>query len=126
MLRILAEWVNLIVDALLGTGLRQAPRESISQLIDHANSHPAPIVAVDIPSACWLNWRYAGGVINANHTITFIALKPGLLTGKARDVTGQLHFDSLGLDSWLAGRDENSAVFGRTTSHWLNRVARLA
>ncbi|XPE49187.1 NAD(P)H-hydrate epimerase [Shigella flexneri] len=32
----LAESVNLIVDALLGTGLRQAPRESISQLIDHA------------------------------------------------------------------------------------------
>ena len=37
---------------LLGTGLQQAPRESISQLIDHA-LHPAPIVAVNIlpPSA---------------------------------------------------------------------------
>lgn len=44
------ESVDLIVDALLGTGLQQAPRESISQLIDHANSHPAPIAAVDIPS----------------------------------------------------------------------------
>ncbi|WP_032296199.1 NAD(P)H-hydrate epimerase, partial [Escherichia coli] len=43
------ESVDLIVDALLGTGLQQAPRESISQLIDHANSHPAPIAAVDIP-----------------------------------------------------------------------------
>ncbi|XNN29086.1 NAD(P)H-hydrate epimerase [Escherichia coli] len=48
------EWVDLIVDALLGTGLRQAPRESISQLIDHANSHPAPIVAVVSLPACWL------------------------------------------------------------------------
>ncbi|WP_460911882.1 NAD(P)H-hydrate epimerase, partial [Staphylococcus aureus] len=34
------ESVDLIVDALLGTGLQQAPRESISQLIDHANTHP--------------------------------------------------------------------------------------
>lgn len=41
-------------------------------------------------------------VINAAHTITFIALKPGLLTGKARDVVGTLHHHALGLDSWLA------------------------
>ena len=45
------ESVDLIVDALLGTGLRQAPRESISQLIDHANSHPAPLISLP---ACWL------------------------------------------------------------------------
>ncbi|MEE3876427.1 hypothetical protein VS877_22645, partial [Salmonella enterica subsp. enterica serovar Paratyphi A] len=36
------------------------------------------------------------------HTVTFIALKPGLLTGKARDVTGILHYDALGLEGWLA------------------------
>ncbi|MGA0424367.1 NAD(P)H-hydrate epimerase [Escherichia coli] len=100
------ESVDLIVDALLGTGLRQAPRESISQLIDHANSHPAPIVAVDIPSGLLAETGATpGAVINADHTITFIALKPGLLTGKARMLLVQLHFDSLGLDSWLAGQE---------------------
>lgn len=71
------ESVDLIVDALLGTGLQQAPRESISQLIDHANSHPAPIAAVDIPSGLLAETGATpGAVINANHTITFIALKP--------------------------------------------------
>lgn len=40
--------------------------------------------------------------MSAAHTVTFIALKPGLLTGKARDVTGVLHYDALGLDGWLA------------------------
>ncbi len=70
------ESVDLIVDALLGTGLRQAPRESISQLIDHANSHPAPIVAVDIPSGLLAETGATpGAVINADRTITFIALK---------------------------------------------------
>lgn len=44
-------------------------------------------------------------VINAAHTVTFIALKPGLLTGKARDVTGRLHVNALGLDDWLAGQN---------------------
>ncbi len=78
------ESVDLIVDALLGTGLRQAPRESISQLIDHANSHPAPIVAVDIPSGLLAETGATpGAVINADHTITFIALKPGLAHWKS-------------------------------------------
>lgn len=115
------ESVDLIVDALLGTGLQQAPRESISQLIDHANSHPAPIVAVDIPSGLLAETGATpGAVINADHTITFIALKPGLLTGKARDVTGQLHFDSLGLDSWLAGQETKIQRFSaEQLSHWL-------
>ncbi len=47
----------------------------------------------------------AGEVIQASHTVTFIALKPGLLTGKARDVVGKLHHNVLGLESWLAGQD---------------------
>lgn len=67
------ESVDLIVDALLGTGLQQAPRESISQLIDHANSHPAPIVAVDIPSGLLAETGATPcAVINADHTITFV------------------------------------------------------
>ncbi len=58
-------------------------------------------------------------MINPNHTITFIALKPGLLTGKAR-CTGQLHFDSLGLDSWLAGQETKIQRFSaEQLSHWL-------
>ena len=36
--------------------------------------------------------------------LTFIALKPGLLTGKARDVVGQLHHHALGLERWLTGQ----------------------
>lgn len=66
------ESVDLIVDALLGTGLQQAPRESISQLIDHANSHPAPIVAVDILPAFWLKLALRRAVINADHNSSLL------------------------------------------------------
>ncbi len=59
-------------------------------------------------------------MINASHTVTFIALKPGLLTGKARDVTGDLHFDSLGLDRWLATQEAKIQRFSASQlSHWL-------
>lgn len=99
------EGVTLIIDALLGTGLHSAPRQDIAEIIDHTNAHPASVMALDIPSG--INAQTGatpGAVINAAHTITFIALKPGLLTGKARDVVGRLHHHALGLEGWLAGQ----------------------
>ena len=97
------EDADLIIDGLLGTGLQSAPRDSVAALIKRANAFPAPIIALDIPSG--LNAQTGatpGAAMTAAHTITFIALKPGLLTGKARDVVGSLHHHALGLDSWLA------------------------
>ncbi len=80
----------MIVDGLLGTGLMRAPRDDVAALITHANAHPAPVVALDIPSGLMAQTGATPGVsIEAAHTVTFIALKPGLLTGKARDVVGR-------------------------------------
>lgn len=99
------EGVDLIVDGLLGTGLHSAPRETVSNLITHANHHPAPVVALDIPSGLMAQTGTTpGAVIHADQTVTFIGLKPGLLTGKARDVVGRLHHHALGLEGWLAGQ----------------------
>jgi NAD(P)H-hydrate epimerase len=99
---------DLIIDGLLGTGLQNAPRENVASLIEQANHFPAPIIALDIPSG--LNAQTGttpGAVVHAHHTITFIALKPGLLTGKARDVVGQLHHHALGLEAWLSQQSTN-------------------
>ncbi|MFP2239551.1 bifunctional ADP-dependent NAD(P)H-hydrate dehydratase/NAD(P)H-hydrate epimerase [Pseudescherichia vulneris] len=97
--------VDLILDALLGTGLTNAPREPAASLIARANAHSAPVIALDIPSGLLAQTGATpGAVIHAAHTLTFIALKPGLLTGKARDVTGMLHHHALGLESWLSAQ----------------------
>ena len=113
--------IDLIVDGLLGTGLRNAPRDPIAALIERANAHPAPVVALDIPSGLIAQTGATpGAVIHAAHTITFIALKPGLLTGKARDVVGKLHHNALGLDGWLAGQDTHITRFDETDlAQWL-------
>ncbi|HDR2158280.1 TPA: bifunctional ADP-dependent NAD(P)H-hydrate dehydratase/NAD(P)H-hydrate epimerase [Enterobacter cancerogenus] len=113
--------IDLIVDGLLGTGLRNAPRDPIAALIERANAHPAPVVALDIPSGLIAQTGATpGAVIHAAHTITFIALKPGLLTGKARDVVGKLHRNALGLDGWLAGQDTHITRFDETDlAQWL-------
>ncbi|WP_202561566.1 bifunctional ADP-dependent NAD(P)H-hydrate dehydratase/NAD(P)H-hydrate epimerase [Enterobacter cancerogenus] len=113
--------VALIVDGLLGTGLHSAPRDSVAALIERANAHAAPVVALDIPSGLMAQTGATpGAVINAAHTVTFIALKPGLLTGKARDVVGLLHHSTLGLDGWLAGQETNLSRFDASQlAHWL-------
>ncbi|WP_263063774.1 bifunctional ADP-dependent NAD(P)H-hydrate dehydratase/NAD(P)H-hydrate epimerase [Dickeya dadantii] len=106
--------IDLIIDGLLGTGLTSAPRAPYDALIAQANRHPAPIIALDIPSG--LNAQTgvcAGAAIHAAHTVTFITLKPGLLTGQARDVVGQLHHHDLGLSDWLA---QQSAPIARLTA----------
>ncbi|KEA54199.1 carbohydrate kinase [Mangrovibacter sp. MFB070] len=98
--------VDLIVDGLLGTGIRQAPRENLAAVIEQVNQHPAPVLALDAPSGLDANTGTTpGAVVSASHTVTFIALKTGLLTGKARDVVGQLHYHALGLEGWLAEQD---------------------
>jgi hydroxyethylthiazole kinase-like uncharacterized protein yjeF len=96
--------VDLIIDGLLGTGLTSAPREEAARLIEKVNQHGAPVIALDIPSGLLAGTGAApGAVVNANHTLTFIALKPGLLTGKAKDYVGELHCHALGLEPWLQG-----------------------
>ncbi len=98
------ETVDLIVDALLGTGINRPPASPYADLIDLANAHGAPVLAIDVPSGLdAANGATPGSAIVADHTLSMIALKPGQLTGKARDVVGRLHCDNLGLGAFLAG-----------------------
>src|SRR5262249_43041260 len=41
---------DVIVDALLGIGLRDAPREDVARMIERINGSGKPVVAVDVPS----------------------------------------------------------------------------
>lgn len=115
------ESTDLIIDALLGTGLNRAPGKAYAALIDRANHHVAPVLSLDIPSGLVAaNGTTPGVVIRAEHTLTFIALKPGLLTGKARDVVGQLHYHSLGLQPWLTTRSAPMARYDASNlANWL-------
>ncbi|MDA6076380.1 NAD(P)H-hydrate dehydratase [Edwardsiella anguillarum] len=75
-------------------------------LISAINAHPAPVLSIDLPSGLNADTgAAAGAVVRADHTQSFICLKPGLLTGLARAVVGQLHCDPLGLTVWLAQQD---------------------
>lgn len=115
------EDVDLIIDGLLGTGLSSAPRSPYDALIEAVNRSRAPVIALDIPSGLLAESGAApGAVIRATHTMTFIALKPGLLTGQARDWVGQLHQSTLGLSGWLAKQPTQiQRLTAESLSQWL-------
>jgi NAD(P)H-hydrate epimerase len=89
--------VSWIVDALLGTGARGAPRSPLDEVILQLNADPAPILAVDLPSGLDCDTGVAAGsVIQAAHTCTFVAAKRGFLSDEAAQYTGQIHVLDIG------------------------------
>ncbi len=82
---------DVIVDGLLGTGLERAISAPYAAAIAAMNEAGSPILSLDLPSG--LNartGRAAGPVVRANCTVSFIALKPGLLTGDGPACVGHL------------------------------------
>lgn len=87
---------EVMVDALLGTGLDRAVEGAYADAINLLNQQAAPVVAVDIPSGLHTDTgQPCGCAVEADLTVTFIGLKAGLLTGQARDYCGALHFARL-------------------------------
>lgn len=90
---------SLVVDGLFGIGLTRAPEGAYVQLIDYANAQSCPVLALDIPSGLASDsGRVLGRAVRATHTLSFIALKPGLLTLDGPDHCGALQVASLDLD----------------------------
>ncbi len=82
---------GVLVDALLGIGAKGAPRAEFANAIEYMNQSGLPIVALDLPSGLDADTGYApGAVVVASKTISFIALKAGLLTGKGPAVCGDV------------------------------------
>ena len=92
----LAEEFDLIVDAVLGTGLEREVSGAWAGMVEAVNRYPAPVLALDIPSGLHSdNGRVMGCAIRADATVTFIGLKQGLFTGDGPDCCGEILFDDL-------------------------------
>ncbi|WP_415901913.1 NAD(P)H-hydrate dehydratase [Neptuniibacter sp. QD29_5] len=89
-------WGDLVVDALLGTGLTGEVREPFAGVIRQINRSHKPIFAVDIPSGiCADTGAVLGVAVRADITLSFIGLKRGLFTSEGVNYRGQILFDDL-------------------------------
>ena len=76
---------DVIVDALLGIGLREAPREDAARMIELINAVGRPVVAVDVPSGVNASTgEVPGAAVRADATVTFGAAKVGLAIAPGR------------------------------------------
>jgi NAD(P)H-hydrate epimerase len=82
---------DLVIDAAYGTGFRGE--------YDAPAPNGAPVLAVDIPSGVdGLTGEAGDGAVRAHATVTFAALKPGLLLGAGWERSGHVDVADIGLD----------------------------
>jgi len=87
---------DIIVDALLGTGLQRAVEGEWRAAIEAINASNRPVIAIDIPSGLNADTGAAmGAAVRADVTVSFIGLKAGLFTGDGPEHAGEILFDDL-------------------------------
>ncbi len=94
---------DLLVDALLGTGLRARPSglsaEGIAELVRRAEAG-VPVVSVDIPSGVGADsGTVEGPAVSATLTVTFAAPKWGHVLPPACERVGELEIAEIGISS---------------------------
>jgi NAD(P)H-hydrate epimerase len=91
---------DVIVDALIGIGLREAPREDVARMIERINGSGARVVAVDVPSGVNASTgEVPGAAVRAEATVTFGAPKVGLAIAPGRFHSGSVRVADIGLEA---------------------------
>ncbi len=89
---------EILVDAMLGTGLSGEVREEYRSLIQTVNQSGLPVLSVDLPSGlCADTGSVLGACVKADITVTFIGRKLGLYTNDGPEYSGDVQFASLGV-----------------------------
>lgn len=87
---------DVIVDALLGTGLERAVSGRYADAIAAINTHRAPCLALDLPSGLHADSGIVmGSAVRAVATVSFVGLKQGLFTADGPDCAGDVSFAGL-------------------------------
>ena len=105
---------DLVVDAAFGTGFRG--------VYEPPTVGGTPVLAVDIPSGLDGLTGEDRGALAATETVTFGALKPGLLLGDGPDVCGRIVVRDLGLDLGPAEVDTWRPGPGDVSDRWPRRA----
>ena len=87
---------DLMVDAILGSGLERDVGGEFAKAVKAINRHAAPVVALDIPTGIHGDTgKVLGSAVRAAMTVTFVGLKAGLFLGEAPDYCGEIRFAGL-------------------------------
>jgi NAD(P)H-hydrate epimerase len=90
--------IDVVVDALLGTGLERKVEGVYAEAIARINACDLPVLSVDVPSGIDASsGRCHGVAVRATLTVSLVSLKQGLVTGEAPAYVGELEWHALDL-----------------------------
>lgn len=116
---------SLVIDGLFGIGLQRDIAGVEADWIAQANALHCPRLAIDLPSGLDSDsGRIRGCAFRAHHTLTFLGLKPGLLTADGPDHAGIIHLDTLDIDPGLCPPTPGRALTHLMPHHTLPPRAR--
>ncbi|PWB59066.1 MAG: bifunctional ADP-dependent NAD(P)H-hydrate dehydratase/NAD(P)H-hydrate epimerase [Nitrosomonadales bacterium] len=111
---------DLVLDGLFGIGLERDLDVAYLELVKQVNRMETPILSLDIPSGLDSETGQPfRAAVRADHTITFIGLKPGLFTAYGPDYCGQIHLDTLGLPPELLPQAKGQLIGENEVSSYL-------
>lgn len=88
---------DLLIDALLGTGLNRPVTGVLAQVIERINETAREIISIDIPSGMFADEATPGPSVEADHTFSFELPKLGFFYPENAHRTGEWTFESIGL-----------------------------
>lgn len=92
------ENADIIIDAIFGIGLDREVTGKAAQIIKDINSKDAVRVSLDIPSGVFCDSGFVGGAaVEADLTVTFIALKPCFFLPDGLDYCGEVVTADIGV-----------------------------
>jgi NAD(P)H-hydrate epimerase len=97
---------ELLVDALLGSGLTREVGGNFAAAVVAINAADAKVLALDIPTGLHGDsGRVLGSAVHADTTVTFVGLKQGQFLADGADYCGDIRFSDLDIDAeCYAGR----------------------
>lgn len=122
---------SVVIDGLLGIGCTRAPLGEMAECIEAVNTarmmghlpkgrSDMTVVSLDCPSGLNCTTGFCEGLaIKADLTLTYIALKTGLLCNHGRDHAGEILIETLGCEALLTA---HTGVMTRTDQEHLHRL----
>ena len=103
---------ELVVDALLGTGLQRPVAGEYLAAIEAVNAEARPVLALDVPSGLdSLSGAILGAAMWADLTVTFVGLKAGLYLGSGPEYCGEIEFAGLDIPVSAVQQLETAPLF---------------
>ena len=89
---------DVLIDALLGSGLNRKLEGVTALLVEHLNQSGNEIISIDLPSGLFVSRSSRGNVVvRASHTLSFQVYKPAFLMPENEAWVGEVHILDIGL-----------------------------